>query len=262
MNAVQMRERVDELIDRTKSARHRDRAYFNAINAAIGLILKDRLEPIRLRRKYSVQKTQRIRDELYTLIPLPATGNTLANGTIAYPSNYFYFLLVYVTINGEKIYCSPTSYNELGPLEQNPFSKPSVLKPYYNEYETGIRIYSTLAIPIPFELYYVKKPDVVKIGNESNKIFAAGAITNGAQYVVYEQAVYNGITVYEGDIFVGVGAAPTLTSGIVINITNMVDCNLPDNMHEEVCKQAASIMESTVEQFNKKQDLDVQVEKS
>ena len=75
MNAVQLRERIDELIDRTKSARFTDKQYYNAINGAITKIVKDRIAPIRVPRKYSVQSAQRVRDELYTLIPAPLTGS-------------------------------------------------------------------------------------------------------------------------------------------------------------------------------------------
>ena len=255
-----MRQRIDEYIDRTKAARHLDRAYYNAINAATNMILKDRIAPIRIKRKYSIQSTQRVRDELYTLIPAPVTGSTTASAIVAYPADYYYYLQMYITIAGIKNFCSPTTYNEIGPLEENPFSKPSAVKPYFNELATGLKIHWGSTGAVSFELTYLRQPATVTIGKQSNKILAGGTLTNAITYLVYEEAVYAAVTYEEGDTITGTGAA--LTSGIVIETANIVNSDLPVNMHEEICKQAAAIMEGTVEQFNKKQDLSIDVEKS
>lgn len=257
-----MRLRIDQKIDRTSTARHSDKAYYGAINNAIWMIVKDRVAPIRVPRKYSVQSAQRIRDELYTLVA--TYGQSLAPGVklLTYPLGYFYYLLLNVMINDVTYYCIPTDYNTIGPLKKNPFSKPSATKPYFIESGAGINIEieQTLATSIVCELFYIKNPAVVSIGEERNKILSGVTLTIAVVYYVYEEAIHNGITYSEGETFTA--ATTTLTSGIVINTNKVVNCDLPVNMHEEVCTCAAALLSSTVEDWNKKQSLDVDTEKS
>ena len=260
-----MRERVDQLIDRTRTGRHTDVAYYNAINAAIDTILKDRIEPIRLPRKYSIQSSQRIRDELYTLVPAPVIGNiTLA--TVTFPADYLYYLLLYVTADASfpATACTPTSYNEISETKINPFLKPSSTKLYFNENVGGLLVHTdtlTTLVNAPYELWYVKNPAVVSIGYQRDKILAGGSVNNGTTYYVYEQTVYNGVTYEEGETFVA-GATATITSGIVIVASVVVNCDLPVNMHEEVNKLAAAFLSGNVEDYQKKQTFDIDVEKS
>ncbi len=259
MNAIQLRVRIDEKIDRTRSARHTDRAYYNAINGAILKIVKDRVAPIRAQRNYSVQSSERIRDELYTIVT-SATGST-SGGHIPRPADYFYYLLAYVTINGTQQYCRPTSYNELGPLKRNPHRRPSVTKPYVNENTTGIKVeFGTTGTLSTYELWYVKNPATVSIGEERDKITTGGALTNTVVYYVYEQAVYNGTTYYPGETITGTGA--TLTSGIVIINTKIVNPDLPDNMHEEICDKAAMLLSLNIEDYNKRMSINDEIERN
>src|SRR5690348_8513204 len=140
MNILEMLVRVEQLTDRTRSARFKDVDKINAINDAILRIVKDRVAPIKVARKYSIQSVQRVKDELYTLIPDAVTGATVS-GSVPYPDDYFYYLLLYVTINGVRQRARPTTYNELSVLEINPFKKPTVVKPYYNEFVDGLRLH-------------------------------------------------------------------------------------------------------------------------
>ena len=91
-------------------------------------------------------------------------------------------------------------------------------------------------------------------------IVAGTVLANAVTYIVYEQAVYITTTYYSGQTITGNGTA--LISGIVILSSVVVDCDLPVNMHEEVCKLSAAILEGTVESFSKEQDLNIQAEKS
>ncbi len=255
-----MRNRVDQLIDRTRSARHDDSEYYSSINAAIIQIVKDRVAPIRIPRKYSVQSAQRIRDELYTLVPAAVTGAPTGNDVIR-PADYMYMLLLYATISSEVNYCRPTTYNQVGLLASNPFKKPSTVKPYYNEYTTGIKIdFGPTGTFSAYELWYVKNPATVSIGFERDKLFGGTTLTNTIIYYVYEDAVYNGVTYYPGETILGTGAV--LTSGTILITTKVVNCDLPVNMHDEVCYKAAALLEGTVEAFGKKQDLNIETEKS
>jgi len=273
MNAIQMRERIDQYVDRTRTARHEDISYYNAINAAINMILKDRLEPIRLRRKYSVQRTQRIRDELYTLVSTTTPTLMVANNLVPFPADYYYFLQLDITISSVIYSASITSYNELGPLKENPFMKPSAVKPYFVETATDLRVYWDDSGLLTYELIYIKQPALVSIGEERDKISTVVALTAATVYYVYEDATYaatvttgtgavvtSGQVLAAGETFTATGA--NLLTGIVINTAKVVNSDFPVNMHEEICKQAAEIMEGTVEQFAKKQALAVDVEKS
>lgn len=263
MNAIQLRERVDELIDRTRTARHRDRAYYNAINQAIWLIVKDRVESIRAQQKrYSVQSAQRIRDELYTLYKTATISPTGTDKDILVaPADYFYYLLLYLTVSGKKLWCIPTSYGEIGPLKDNPFMKPTNKKPYFNEISTGFRFHiKTIASASSSELWYIKNPAQVSIGEERDKLTTGATLTNALLYYVYEQSVFAGVTYYAGEIITGTGAA--LTSGTVIISTKIVNCDLPLNMHDEICMKAAAILSGQVENFPKKNDLNAEIERN
>lgn len=272
MNAIQMRERINELLDRERGSRYEDFNYYNALNGATMLLIKDRIEPIKLERRYSVQATQRLRDELYTLIPAPNT-TPASNGIVAYPSGYLYYLLLYITIGGTKYFCKPTTYNTIGPLINNPFSKPSATKPYFNELVTGLKIEAgdgdtTGAI----EFYYIKTPDTISIGEERDKI-EAGATLAAVEYYVYEDATHTdtittggGATVTTGQVIRAgetfTGTVALLLTGIVIPGTKITNSNLPVNLHEELCIKTAAMMAGDVGDYNKKQIYERDVERN
>lgn len=260
MNALKMYDRVSRLIDRAKSPRHDDVDYIDSINTAIWRIVKDRTAPIRINRSYSYEAAQRIKDELYTIVPPPATGAPVSD-LVAVPNDYYYYLLLYITIDGVEQFCKPTTYNEIGPLFDDPFAKPTTVKPYFTQQSNGFRLHKgTSGAFGNYRLYYIKRPAVVSIGQEKNKIDSTGSLSIGVTYYVYEQAVHNSITYYPGDTFVA--ANTTLSSGIVISAAFVVNCDLPDNMHDEICALAASLLSGQVEDFGKKQSLDIDVEKS
>lgn len=257
-----MMERIGELNDRVKSARFSDKAYIDALNDVISGIVKDRTAPLRQpAHKYSVQSCQRVRDELYTLIPDPSIA-AVSNSLAARPADYFYYLLLWVYVDGVKQFCHPTSYNEEGPLGLDPFAKPNTEQIYFNEKADGFRILKGDTGTFGnYELWYIKNPAVVSIGQEKNKIVDGGAIASGDTYYVYDQSEYDGIIYYPGDTFVGTATA-TLTSGTVINGSFIVNCDLPENMDDEICTAAGANMELTIEDYNKTQFLNKVVEES
>mgnify|MGYP001592234172 CR=1 FL=1 len=259
MNAIQMRERIDQKNDRTKTSRFTDTQYYDAINQACMMLLKERVEPIRSRGNYSVQSTERLSNELYTLIPAPATIAPVAN-VIAFPALYYYTLRLYVTLGGVSILSKKTSYNTIGPSKINPFTKPSIIKPYHNEFAGGLLIEAGGATATSSILTYIKQPAKVSIGFEDDKLVAGATLTNAVTYYVYDESVYATVTYYPGEIITGTGA--TLTSGTVIINSTVVNSDFPENMHEEICDLAAAFMQGTVEDYNKKQMLDSDAEKS
>lgn len=254
MNIIQMFNAVSFLNDRVASARFSDDMYIRAINSAITMVMEDRLDNIKKPKRYSFEAVQRVRDELYTLVPatltIAPTGNNLA-----YPSDYNYFLKLQCTIDGLTNYARPTSYNESGPLLENPWKKPSNIKPYFDQNVLGFTILRGATGTFTAGLLdYIKNPDVVSIGKETDKINpGASVLVIGQTYIVYEQAVHNGVTYTEGQTFVAVSVV--LTSGIVILNSLMVNCNLPAKIHEEVSRTASMVMMGSIEDYNKKIDL-------
>lgn len=265
LNAIQMKEQIAELVDRVKSARYDDFQYDNAINRAIEMTINDRIAPIRLKRTYSFQTFQRIRDELYTLIPAPATGTT-SSDLVPFPANYYMYILLWQTINSIKQYCRPISYNEEGPLVDNPFKIPSAVKPYFNEYSAGIRVlHNSEGTMGSYELWYIKKPDVVTVGRDRDKV-TSGTLTNGTLYYIYDQILLStaisGKTIYyPGETVTGDGVA-ALSSGTLIPSSAITNCNLPGNLHQEIVERAAANMVGSTDQFVKKQVLDTDAEKA
>lgn len=260
-NAIQMLDRVGELLDRVKSPRYSDTTYMNNINDAITMIVKNRIDSIKQPRTYSIQSAQRVRDELYTLIPAAATGS-VSSDVVAYPSSYLSYLLLYVTIDGVKQFCTPASYGDIAELKENPFRAPSTTKPYYNEFVSGLKIdKGSSGTYGSYELYYVKHPDVVTIGKESDKRTSTTGVSATTQYMCYEEAVYSAVTYYPGDVFTTTGTT-TLTSGIVIPTSVITSSNMPENMQNEICQQAAELMSGQVGDAGKYQVLERGVEKS
>ena len=249
-----MRMSIDTLIDRTKTARFSDAKYYEAINQYTEMLINDRVEAIKMQKPYSVQSTTRLRREISNLIPptlnIPAVGNK-----IPYPADYFYFLLLQVTINGLKQVCWPTSSNKEGLIELDPFSQTEEDLSYYIEDATGWRIITMQGTTLTSgDLDYVRKPAIVSIGNEGNKISAGlTALTIGTTYYVYEECVSAGITHYDGESFIA--TSPILVSGIVIAAANIVNSDVNDTLHFEICRGAAAIMDGTIEQYQQKQDL-------
>jgi len=249
MNILQMFNLVAFFNDREQSARFPDESYIKAINSAIIKVVEDRLDNIKSPKKYSFESVQRVRDELYTLVP-PTLTIVPVGDTIPYPADYNYFLKLECTIDGETHYSKPTSYGESGTLSENPFKAPSAVKTYFDQNVNGFYVYRGGTSFTAGLLDYIKHPDAVSVGNESNQIVAgASVLTIGTTYIVYEDAVHNGVSYVMGDTFVAVSVI--LTSGIVILNSLMVSCDLPKKIHEEVCRVASAIMNGSVSDFEK-----------
>ncbi len=257
MNAIQMLDMVSFLNDRVSSPRFSDASIMQAINSSITSIVEDRLDNIKKAKRYSFEQVQRVRDELYTLIPPTLTIVPMGN-TVAYPTTgngYNYFLKLECVIGGVITLTRPTSYGESGTLEENPFKRPSNVKTYFDQSRSGFVIKRGATGSFTSALLdYVENPDTVTIGKESDKISSGGSVlTVGVIYMVYDQSVHSGVTYEPGQTFTA--AATSLTSGVVIPNSVIVSCNLPDKIHQEVCRLASAVMNGSVSDFNKKMDL-------
>ncbi len=254
MNAIQQITAISILNDREGSARFNDEQYMFAINSAIGMIINDRTDNIKKPKRYSFESVQRVRDELYTLVP-PTLSITPVGNSLPYPADYSYFLKLQCTIDGVTLYSRPTSYNESGPLLENPFKKPSNTKTYFDQDLMGFTIFRGATGSFTAGLLdYLKIPDKVSIGQESNQINAgATVLVPGLVYIVYEDAVHAGATYVTGATFTA--SLASLTSGTVILNSLITNCNLPVKLHDEINRLASGILNGVVSDFEKKQDL-------
>ncbi len=252
MNAITMRTIIDGLIDRVNSPRYLDTEYYEAINLATTMIFEDRVDNIKIKKGYSFESVQRVRDELYTLIK-----NVIAapsGGLIPYPADYNYAILVDPTVGGVTQSARPISYNEVALVQRNPFREPTIQNTFYIEQSNGINLVYSGGTYTQYSLWYLKNPDTVSIGTESDKIFAgATVLTISSVYIVYEEAVHAGTTYYPGDIFTA--TLTSLTSGIVILNSVIVNSDMPDKILPEICRLAGAILLGEADDYQKKQDL-------
>lgn len=246
-----MRSVIDSLIDRVNSPRFLDSEYYEAINLATVQIFEDRVDNIKIKKNYSFESVQRVRDELYTLIKT-STGAPAAD-VIPYPTDYNYTIDIQFTVGTVTQSARPLSYNEVGLLARNPFKQLSPEMTYYIEQSNGLLGKYAGGTFSAYNLTYLKNPAQVSIGKESDKIGTGGTLTNTVIYIAYEQSVYNGTIYYAGDLLTGTGAA--LTSGVVIQRNLTADSDMPDKIHPEICRQAASILSADVADYQKKQSL-------
>ena len=264
MNAIQMRVNIDTIIDRVKSARFPDDSYYQAINQAIQIIVDDTSESIKVPRKYSFQSSQRLRDRLYTLIATPTvTGVPAAGNVIPMPNDYYYLTLLQATVQdnftGEKVTNNvrAITYGEQGMIDRNPFKKPKIYKTYFNERDGDWQLFippnSTV---LSYSLDYLRRPILVSIGNERDKIQSGGTLIVGQKYYCYDDSVENSISYSEGDLFTA--GTTSLTSGIVIPFAKVVNCDLPIEIHDEINRAAGAIMEDSLENYLKEASLDKQ----
>lgn len=254
LNAIQLRTTIDGLIDRINSPRYLDSEYYEAINLATGMIFEDRVDNIKIKKGYSFESVQRVRDELYTLIKNSA-GIPVAD-IIPYPSDYNYAIDVELTVGSVSQSARAISYNQKTIIQRNPFKQPSPEQTFYIEQSTGLLAKYAGGTFSQYNLWYLKNPATVSIGTQSDKIVGtniAGQLTIGTTYITYDQAVHNGVTYYPGDIFVA--ANTTLVSGIVIPNSVIVNSDMPDKILPEICRLAGAILSGTAADYNKKQDL-------
>lgn len=262
MNAIQIKERIDFYLDTTRSARYPFSAYNDAVNDVIEKYIEDLFGDMNSKNIYGFEVIQQVRDKLFTLIatatPAITTGTTITTrydsfipNHIAYPADYFTFVALQPIIDGYTVYTSPTDYNEIGPLLEDSFRKPSNVAPVHIEDSTGVSIYRDSSGTITSAtLTYIKAPAIFTIGTEANLIDAgAGVLTAAASYIATEISVHNSITYPIGTQFTA--ANTNLTSGQVILASLTTTCDLPEKTHNDIAKMAAAVMSGVTSDFNR-----------
>lgn len=240
----------------------RSRFYFQEVNKAVNDAVMNKLDSIidtdKNRGVIGLDRIQKFRDELYTLIKpstLTVTNvgayNDYVNVKHAdYPVDYQTYVAMTMTIDGSTTYArNDMTYNTRGPQLECSFRRPNNKKPFFLEDATGIKIYLGDGAVSSAILEYIKIPATFYMGNESDLIDAgAGVLTPVTNYIAVEESIYNGITYVPGQPFT-TGASTALTSGQVILASITTTCDLPQKAHDEIAKQAAVILLGIISAF-------------
>jgi len=265
MNIIQMVERIKSYQDIVNSPRHDWVAYEDNIMTAINQIVNDRYDNIKKAKQqktYAFETVQRIRDELYTIIVngynIVPTGTLLPVASI--PANYRYLLGVELLISGSRYIAEALSYNEKKQILTDPYKNPKLTEPYrvyYLESATGVTcFYGSSGVFTNGYIDYLRQPIRVNVGQRYNSthVFAIGNVL-----IATEPTVYNGVTYDPGETITIVTGFLSITSGEVC--FNYVNCDLPESLHEEICKVASGLISKTVEDYQKGMIIDNEANK-
>jgi hypothetical protein len=264
MNIVQIHQKTKFYLDSVRSPRFPHQTIDKAINTAIHTIVNDRYDSIRKAdREGTFQVSQRLRDEIYTLVypgtVTPVPGTKRFDIKAAYPE-YWLLASMKVTISGKEINTIPLTYDEHNVVENNPFARPSIEYPervYRIEAYDGVTInHGAIGNLSSGSVYFIKEPITANLGT----IVDSGYIDAGTTVICYMDGVLedgptNYITLLEGDEYIPSNQTLVISGIFVINHTN---CDLPSMLHEEVCKEAAKVLSGTVENYDRVKDLDQQ----
>ena len=244
MNAIQFSYAIDTYTNTTHSSRYYNIEKNKAVNDAI-------LKKIRsIADINGIDRIQKFRDELYTLMKKSATAVT-AVGTIndaiteehiLFPTDYQTFAALTLTIAGNTVYARDTTYDKRGPLLECSFRRPNNKKPYFLEDTTGLTVYRGITGTVSVvKLDYIKQPADFNMGLDSQYIgLGAAVLTAAATYIAVEESVHNAIVRLPGTSFVAANTA--LTSGLVVLASLTTTCELPVKCHDEIAKMAADIL--------------------
>lgn len=247
MNVVEQHTKMDLWLDRPRSARFLAADRDSALNSAADRLLRDRYDNIRRDTGFSFESTQRLRDELRTLIQVSTL--TPVGNIITYPTDYRHEILLQVTIDGELKGSRPTTYDELESIKVNPFEKPKIDR--VRHLESGLTaevFFGTFGTFSAATLHYIKQP--VDVFRGTTSILAGPTVlTVGTLYYVDAgPVIHNGITYQTGQTFTAVNNTLTGAGSVIV----IVNSELPENMHEEQARIAASILAGDTADYNRK----------
>lgn len=261
MNIVELHLKANFFMDSEKSPRFKKLQVDKAINSAISDIVLDRYDNIRKDKKeYNFQSSQRLRDELYTIVKRDNTVSISDDFVkVLTVTDYWLLLSLKASISGSWIDATPITYDERNIIEQDPFTRPSLTYPeriYRIESSEGVEIvYGDTGVLIAADMYYIQKPVKVNIGTEVS--MPGTAIAGGTSVISYidgtvltQDGSGDTVTLNEGEkITLKPANDWTLTSGIVFK--DFVETDIPEMLHEEIARKAASILSGNVENYNR-----------
>ena len=258
MNIVELHERIRFWTDLVQSTRFEASDIDNAVNAAMNDIVEQKYYSSRKGKGDSFQRTQKVRDELRTLVMEfdTDTGSVLDNYTgysiipaSAYPSDYKYILCIKIVKGSTDYNCWPLTYDRVNAFPLNPFRRARLggfPKSYYNEGEEGIRITHAITSPDRAIYYYLKQATQWNYGIEYT---FTHSFTNGQHFIITsESAVYNGVTYLRGTEVTATPPSLALTSGTAIAL--FVNSDVNSNLHEMIARQAAVNLMITIQKFD------------
>lgn len=257
MNIVQMHLGVKARLDQISTPRFKDNQIDTTINNISNWIVRNKVDgTIENGKRTSFQKTQVIRDELYTIVKqLDTTGSLSVNAdnkTIeSLPSDYRYLLGLEIQINSvAKDWCAAISYDELFDLNKDPHKRPSQDFPYqfyYFESEDGLEtVYDQGSSDVLnyARIYYLADPITVYLGTKKG----FGTVLGGTNVIAYTDCIYNSISYKAGTAFTVVTAG-LFTSGTAVQ--GFVNSDLPPSLHDEIIYDSAKSLNTDVENYNK-----------
>lgn len=246
MNAIKLAAIADSYMDVTRNARFQRVEYDNAFNSVIRNFIDSIMGTVEVPIS-NFQQNQVFQDDLYTLQRTISAAPTL--DVAAYPTDYRTLDSIFATIGGVRYYCRPTTQNKLGPLLIDSFRKPSDTKPYYLQNTSGFTIYHGIGTITSVEINYIKQPQSFTIGKQNQLIEAGTPLTNGLAYIAVNPSVQGAFFYDIGDEFTSAGTV--LTSGTVIPAVFTSTTDLPEKVHDQIAKMAASVMSGNISDFNR-----------
>lgn len=256
MNIVQMHRGVKAGLDQINTPRFEDWQIDNAIHKASDFITRNKIAGTNENgQRVSFQKIQMVRDELYTIVKEKATtgGLVVSDGILitkaSLPIDYKYLIGVEYQINSvAKDWSTPISYNELPLLKKDPYKRPSQDFPYnfyHIESNSGIELFydkqSNDTVNYA-RILYLAEPIKVYLGIKYGPNSTTGSM------IAYSDCVYNGSTVRAGETFT-ISSQVLHTSGTAVK--NFVNSDLPNSLHTEIVNEAAIILNTDIENFDK-----------
>ena len=193
MNAIQMFYAVTFYTNRTYSERYFNIEINKAVNDAIMKKIDSITDTAKQNELNGIDRIQKFRDELYTLLKKSATGvtavgtinDTVTEEHILFPTDYQTFAALTLTIDGYTKGSRPTTYGERNDMIDCSFRRPNNKKTYYLEDATGLLVYRGIGGAVTtVKLDYIKQPAEFNMGLDSQLIDAgAGVLTNATSYI-------------------------------------------------------------------------------
>jgi len=253
MNILQLHDQVKFWIDEYGSPRQRLTDIDAAIWSAAKAIVEEKYDHSKQNHQEdSIERYQRIRDELFTLTmqtPLGASAIPVASNVIAaseLPESYKYLLLLEVVAlsSGNPDASTEWTIFEVVTLDKkkdfifkNPFRVPKndglFNRNYYEQNVTGFFLHTEIDSLNYARISYLKEPVENYIGVERVAGYTPGSDTLA---ISTGDVTHSGTDYPRGDLFT-ITAATTFTGDNVI--TNFVNTDLPITLHEEIAKKAA-----------------------
>lgn len=162
----------DLLVDKVATLRWKNFQRDEFLNLSQDTILQDRYDNFKIKKDYSFQAFQRIRDELRTLVVGSTTLSVITGNIFAYPEDYRHSLLLRTTIDGFVKPAPPTTYDALETIDDDPFEIPEPEFPRSIESQTGIEIlFGTTGTITNVELFYIRNPLKISLANNQTSEF-------------------------------------------------------------------------------------------